>query len=266
MSSAEVIPAEAAIVEPRALAAVPPSGEQIPAASFEGPLAIVAAAVQRGMSAEELRPLVELANDMRQEQARIALDEALSEFQAMRKPIPRNKTARVERNGQTLYTYDYADLAQIAKSIRPGLKRAGLSVTYDAKFEGGAVIATATVRKAGASVSATFQAMINTQVNLNQAQLTGGALTYAKRQALMLVLGLDCGDDDDDAARSGGAPGRRADCITESQAADLRALVEEVKAVPKLVLQFANAESFEEVRIADFDRIVAMLNKKRARS
>lgn len=256
MSAAELVPAEEVLAEPRALAA-PPAG------SFEGPLAIVAAAVQRGMSAEELRPLVELANDMRREQARIALDEALSDFQAMRKPIPRNKTARVERNGQTLYTYDYADLAQIAKSIRPGLKRAGLSVTYDAKFEGGDVIATATVRKAGAQVSATFRAPINTQVNLNAAQLTGGALTYAKRQALMLVLGLDCGDDDDDAAGSGGAAGRRADFITESQAADLRALCEEVGAVPKLFLNFANAASFEEIRAKDFDRVLAMLNKKR---
>lgn len=255
-AEAEVIPSGG---EVRALPVVP----DVAPAPIEGPLAIVAAAVQRGMSAEELRPLVELANEMRAEQARIALDEALADFQASRKPIPRNKTARVERNGTLLYTYDYADLAQIAKSIRPSLKRAGLSVTYDAKFEGGDVIATATVRKAGAQVSATFRAPINTQVNLNAAQLTGGALTYAKRQALMLVLGLDCGDDDDDAAASGGAAGGRSDFITPSQAADLRALCEEVGAVPKLTLNFANAASFEEIRTKDFDRVLAMLNKKR---
>lgn len=248
-------------LEPRP-AALP---QVIPApAAMDSPLAILAAAVQRGATVDELKELTALADRIRQEQARVALDDALAEFQAVLRPIPRNREAVVQKDGRELYRYKYADLAQINKSIKPALKRAGLAVSYDARFEGNLVTATATVRKNGAAASASFSAFVNNQISLNEAQKTGGALTYAKRQALMAVLGIDGGDHDDDGATSGArvAPAARGP-VSEAQAAALRNLCEEVGTSHAFFLRMAKVDAFEDVPAARFDELVGQLERKR---
>ena len=95
---------------------------------------------------------------------------------------------------------------------------------------------------------------------MSGAQKHGAALTYGKRQSLTSVLGLTTTDDDTDAAMAevGGS-----DTITEAQAADLGALIEEVGADKARLLAWANVSSLEAIRERDLPGIVKTLEKRR---
>ena len=90
---------------------------------------------------------------------------------------------------------------------------------------------------------------------MSASQNMGSAATVGRRQSLVSVLGLTDVDVDDD-----GADG---ETITESQAADLRALMEETKANEPRFLKLYGVEKLTDLPASMYAAAVGMLEEKR---
>ena len=95
---------------------------------------------------------------------------------------------------------------------------------------------------------------------MNDAQKDASATSFACRRALLLALGLVTANEDDDGAALGTcAP------ITDSQAADLRAMIEETGADERKFCAWAKVDRIEDISAEFFPRAVKALDAKRRR-
>lgn len=124
--------------------------------------------------------------------------EALVALQAALPEIKKSRTAKV-KSEKSEYTYKYANLAGISKSLLPMLAGVGLSWTAkptlnaDGKF----VLAYKLKHNSGEFEDGEWPLPSS-----GTPQQIGSAITYARRYTLCSVTGLAPEDDDDDAARA----------------------------------------------------------------
>jgi hypothetical protein len=151
-------------------------------------------AVEKGLSPEAMERLVNLQQRLMQQQAEEAFNIAIQRFQSACPVISKNSTADAGK-----YTYTFADLPHIAATIRPHLEAAGLSYSFDSKLDTDRLRVTCTVHHvAGHSRTSTFEAKIDGPSAMSQLHKSASTLTYCRRYALTLALGLTTADTDDD--------------------------------------------------------------------
>lgn len=169
----------------------------------------------------------------------------------------------VGKNAEGAHKARYATLDQIMLSIRPALQASGLSVTFDSEeVDGDRLKVWAVVHhRAGHSERASFIVRREAKSNrMNETQRDGSALSYGRRYAVCMALGISTGDVDDDGA---GAGNDEEPCITDEQAANLKALAEEVGADVPRFLKWAEVESFADIRASRYQKSVGALERKR---
>ena len=193
-----------------------------------------------------------------QRQAELDFAQALADFQGSCPPIPKTKTANIVTASGSKFQYSYADLDQIKRSIQPLLTKYGLSYSWDSAEEGERIKVTCTIRhRGGHTTSATFSCPTDSKAAMSGAQKSGAALTYALRQSLRQALGLTTTDDDTDGAAVDDTK------ITPAQAADLSALIDEVKADRAKFLKYMGVETIEDIPAARFKGAVFALESRR---
>lgn len=221
-------------------------------------MALFEKALSGGVSADALEKLVMLKMKMDDRNAALDFANALSEFQQRCPPIPRTSTAQIATRSGGGYQYRYADFEQIAETTKPHLVALGLSYTFDSSVAGGNLTCTCTLRHVnGHMVSSSFTLPTSSSSAMSDQQRFGAALTFAKRQTLISVLGLALTDPE--------APGEGSDptLVDEDQAAKLKALAEEVKADAAKFLAYLGVESFGAIPAARYGEAVAALEQKR---
>jgi len=174
------------------------------------PLAMLADALEAGHDVEKLGALMDLAERYEANEARKAFAGALSKFQADCPDIIENRTASVHTDTAD-WTYRYADLDQIMRTIRPTLKACGLSVRFNTEIgeDGKRIKSLCTVQhRDGHAEVSEFVAPVDERLKINDSQKMGSANSYASRYNLCNALGLTSGEDDDGAAGAllAGAP------------------------------------------------------------
>jgi len=219
--------------------------------------ALLTAAIDKKVPVETLEKLVALHERVADRLAAQEFADAMARFQAECPSIPKSSTAKIVTKSGVSFSYNYAELDAIATIIRPILHKQGLSYSWDAKTENGVLCCVCTLRHVnGHAVTATFAAPVETSDRMSRSQNAGAALTYARRQALVQVLGLTTTDADTDAAPD-------TERITEQQVADLLALADEVKVDVKRILKAAHVERIEDVLATQYHPIIRTLEKKR---
>jgi hypothetical protein len=114
------------------------------------------------------------------------------------------KSAKGQVGNQTRY---YADMAAVVEAARPVLAKHELAYTqFPSGFAGGCV--TVTTRLLHTS-GEWMEAELDMPTGGSGAQAVGSAITYAKRYALMAVLGMPTEDDDGSAATAASKPAAR---------------------------------------------------------
>lgn len=222
---------------------------------------LVRLAVERGVDVEILERLVGLQERVTERNARAAFFGAIAQFQDECPPISRSKKAKITTRKGTNYEYTYAPLEEIARTIRPHLQSHGLSYSWTVDGVDRGLIVTCVLRHIdGHEERSSFPVPIDTSAAMSDAQKNGAALTYGRRQSLVAVLGLTTADEDVDGAKQ---DPQEIQTITEEQAADLSALIEEVEADTSKVLEFAGVGSIGEIAAADYRRITRALEKRR---
>jgi hypothetical protein len=101
---------------------------------------------------------------------------------------------------------------------------------------------------------------IDTSGSKNAVQSVGSSTSYGKRYTAAALLNLRTGETDDD-----GRAGAAVEYITESQVADLTALMDEVKADKVKFFAYLKVDRLSEIRASSYHAAVASLEAKRRR-
>lgn len=161
------------------------------------PQALIAQAIEKGLDVEQMQQLFQLAKDVRAEQAREAWNRAMAQFQAECPVIIKTEKAKIGNH----YEYHYAALDGIIGVVKPLMGKLGLSISWRVRHEEGRVLASCRIsHEAGHHEESGDVSMpIDTSSGMGASapQRVGIASTYAKRYALLAILGIAPEDDPD---------------------------------------------------------------------
>lgn len=216
---------------------------------------ILRLAIDKGVPVDTIERLVALKERAEERFAAAEFNQALTAFQSECGPILKSSTANVTTAGGGSYQYRYAELDQIDRVTRPLLTKHGLSYTWDSDMENDRLICTCILRHiAGHSQSAKFVSPTDSKSSMSSQQRYGAALTFAKRQSLIQVLGLTTTEHDTD-----GASDQR---VTEEQIHTIEEWLTSSGADRKAFLKYMNAEKVPTIFARDFQKAIAALKAK----
>lgn len=184
----------------------------------------------------------------------------IAEFRNECPQIKKSKTAGKTSDAGGKFGYKYADLGDVEKTVGKRLYQRGFSYYWSGRVytEEGKLLREETcylLHKNGHKISSTATVPLGGDVGrMNDMQKFGSGQTYAKRYSLVAVLGLPTTDEDTDGADP--------TTISESQAADLEAKIEELKANKANFLELMGAKEFSEIRKADWPRAMGIIKQK----
>lgn len=184
------------------------------------PMTLVTLAVEKGYDLNVIESLMDFQDRLDKKQAKQAFDAAMAEAVNEIPTIAKNKKAIVDKDGNARYRYD--DLSEIAETVKPILKKHGLSYRFRTQQNGIKVSVTCVVSHVdGHSEENTLSANNDTSGSKNEIQAVGSAVTYLERYSLKAALGLAAAEDDD--AQAAGEP----TVITQQQFAELNKLLDD---------------------------------------
>lgn len=182
--------------------------------------ALIAAAIQSGITKENVDVVERLCALKEREQKADAERAFAAAFAALQSETPKITACKVVPDREGNAKYSYAPYEEIWKAVRPLLTKYNFAVSYDQDIADGRVIVTCKLSHIGGhSQSNRFQCRIGSgPPKASEAQGDGAATTYAKRFALCAALGIMIEQNDTDGKNEGS--GER---ITAEQAEDFRA-------------------------------------------
>jgi hypothetical protein len=134
----------------------------------------------------------------------------------------------------------------------------GLSFSWDSKTTDKMIMCICTLTHVnGHKETASFECPTDSKAGMSEQQKVASALTFARRQSLVQVLGLTVTDPDED---GGEADYER---ISAGQVADIEALISEVGADDKRFLKFMKVECLEDILASHYSMAVKALERKR---
>lgn len=218
------------------------------------PMQLLQVAVQNGADIDKLEKLMELERRWKADRARDAYVAAMAAFRS-------EALAIVKRKGVSFgtTTYRYATLAETLAIAVPALSQHGLSHHWETVQQEGAITVTCIVTHLfGHSERTQLSSAPDTSGGKNAIQAVGSAVSYLERYTFMAITGLAASDQDDDGRKT-----EPDETITEKQAADLDALIDEVSADKAAFMRWARVESLSEIKVKAYSNCVKMLERKR---
>lgn len=182
----------------------------------DSPAFLLERALQLGATVDQLKELVALQREMRKDLARTAFFEALAAFQAECPPIMKTDTAQIlDDRGGVKYTYRWAPLDEIERTIRPLLTKHGLSYTWNQKQENGVSTICVVRHKLGHQEETEVKLSVSGSPGMSEHQKVQSTIMYGRRASLTSALGLSTTDETTDQREE------RFEPITEDQATEL---------------------------------------------
>lgn len=236
-----------------------PTEELAPPVSQPVPVGqMLQAVIDKGMTAENVgvvEKLIELHERMEARDAEKAFAAAFVKLQADLGPVQAMRTVP-GNNGGVRYTF--AEFGDIMRQAKPVLQANGFTVTFSMEVGEGRITQHCTLQHVGGHKRVnSFTARIGKgPPGSTETQADGAASTYAKRFALCDALAITVERDGD--ARSEGSGER----ISPEQADELRERLRAVLGDEEKFLTTAGVTTYEEIPVAKFDILDAMLRAK----
>lgn len=156
---------------------------------------------------------------------------------------------------------NYAPLDEIAAAVDPVLYRHGFTYTWDRETADGKEWCVFILRHAaGHETRSRFPAMVDEGRGRTALQSVASGESYAKRYSMIAGLGITTADPDDDGANAGKTPGPP---ITPEQAANLRAVLSEIKASEQRFCSYYEIERLEDLPAARWQDALAAIEARR---
>jgi hypothetical protein len=222
------------------------------------PWAMLAQAIDRGMSPETVDKMMGLAERWEANQARKAFNEAFSGFKAEAVNIVRNRKV----TDGPLKGKSYAELVSFIDAATPALSKHGLSASWDiTRDEKDWIEVTCIVEHVlGGSKRVKFGGPPDAGPARNALQARVSTLTYLERATFKAATGLAEQGDDKDGNTSGNG-----DAITDAQSLQINDLIESVGADRGKFLAFFEIEAVSALPAAKFKQALDMLKQKAAK-
>ena len=220
------------------------------------PMQLLSDAINGGADVETLSRLMEMSERWEANQARKAFDLAMSEA---RSELPvLMKSSKVDFTSQKGRTsYNYADLAEITKTVSPILSRHGLSYRFETAQADRQVTVTCVITHAmGHSVRNALTGPLDESGNKNAIQSIGSTVTFLSRYTLLSGLGLAASTDTDGRDVGGG------DTIDEKTVISLREKIIALGADEDAFVKYLGVETLEDLPAKSFGRARAALDAK----
>ena len=222
-------------------------------------MALVNTAVEKGYDINIIQSLMDYQDRWDKKQAKKAFDAAMAEAVNEIPTIAKNKKAIVDKDGNARYRYD--DLSEIAETVKPILKKHGLSYRFRTQQNGLIVSVTCIVSHVdGHSEENTLSASNDTSGSKNAIQAVGSAVTYLERYSLKAALGLAAAEDDD--AQAAGEP----TVITQQQFLELNQLLDEHQIDKAAFCGYMGVEAVADIPQNRFKDAKEAINKKIAKA
>lgn len=228
----------------------------VPANEPPNVMGLLQQAVAQGLGVDQLEKLVDLEERISKRRAAEEFAGAMAAFQKNCPPVLKNRTAEVNTNSGTGYSYAYANTQDIIQVVRPVLYEHGLSFTWDSEATDSHVTETCTLRHVnGHSVTASARMPTESRAGMSSQQKCEAASTYAQRASLSKVLGIVTSD---------GAPPQDdpGPVITPEQHNEIGGMIVQSGADTAKFLAFAGVKELAEIRQGDFPRLVESLRRK----
>lgn len=168
------------------------------------PMAILAAAVEKGVSVEQLTQLMALSERHDANEARKAFDNAMANFKANAPKLVKDKQVSFGTDGGKTQ-YNHATLGNVSFHVAQELSRHDLSHRFEVEqLEGGAVKVTCVLTHIkGHRERTSLQAGLDASGKKNNIQSLGSTVTYLQRYTLLAACGLATVEQDNDGAGAG---------------------------------------------------------------
>lgn len=155
--------------------------------------AMIGIALNKDADIDKLTKLFELKKQYDAEEAKKAFHASLAAFQAKLKPIVKKRKA---------HNSVYADIDDIAQSIRPILEECGLSYRFEQQNADNVMTVTCIVSHAqGHSEALSMSAPYDTSGGKNAIQSIASSVTYLRRYTMTGVFGITTGLEDNDGGK-----------------------------------------------------------------
>jgi len=243
-------------------AIVKPENQQI--ASVDQATSILgligAASKDPNVNMDKMERLWAMYKEETERQAKVKFNAALGEAQSEIGRVATDKT-----NKQT--NSNYASYAALDRVVRPVYTKHGFSLSFntgECQLQDHIRILCDVAHKDGytkqyhVDMPADGKGAKGGDV-MTKTHAAGSAMQYGQRYLLKLIFNVAIGLDDD-----GNAAGKKAEeCVSEHEAANLIALIEETKANRKAFLEFFKIEAIESLPKSRLKQATEMLEKRR---
>jgi len=213
------------------------------------PMHMLQMAVDKGADLDQLQKLMDLQERWEANEARKAFHSAMNDFKSDPPSIYKNK--HVEYNN-----YHHATLDHVVNVISEAMSKQSLSFRWDVSQGDSINVSCIVTHALGHSERVSLQAEPDNSGKKNSIQAIGSTVTYLQRYTLLAVTGLAAKGIDDDGKNSGPP-----EYISEDQALDLIALLDECGVDETRWLKHCKIDSVNSVQAKDFD--MASANIKR---
>lgn len=213
------------------------------------PAQLLQVAVEKGADIPMLEKLMDMQDRWNATQAKTAFYEAFTGFQSEVPAITKKKKG---------HNIKYAPLSDIVEQIKPFLVKHGLSYRFEQDHGETIQVTCIVTHKEGHSECATMKAGADTSGSKNTVQAIASTVTYLSRYTLTSVLGITTADEDMD----GRLP--PPEIITEEQAAELKAMLQETDSDVKKFCSKFGCQSVDMLPAKTYARAKAMINAKKS--
>lgn len=222
----------------------------VPALTPITPMAMLAQAVERGMSPDTVDKLMVLAERWESNQARKTFNAAVAAAKAEIPVVAKTATGHNSKK--------YADFAAYARAIDPVLGKHGLGYRFRTTQDDKLIRTTCVLfHRDGYTEENTLVGPADQTGNKNAIQAIGSTLTYLQRYCLVQALGLAAAEDDDGRAGAAASP------IGAEDATTIREMLDAIpdKSVEQRLLKWLKVGSIEAIPAGRYDEAVENLKK-----
>lgn len=207
---------------------------------------------------EKLERLLAMHERISAQGAKVEYFDAMAQLQ-IELPAIVERGGIKDRAGNVQSTY--ARWEDINEVIKPILSRFGFALSFRVGQDEGQISVTGVLsHRGGHSEETTMRLPVDGSGSKNAVQAVGSSTSYGKRYTAQALLNLVSYGEDDDGQKGGAARG-----LTDDQASEIQALMEDVGADRAGFLAYMKADSIAAIPAADFKRAMSALEKKRAR-
>jgi hypothetical protein len=231
------------VIQDRPIATVEPGAA--PAAIT--PMELMGRAIEKGLDPDQLEKFMDLQERYEDRVSRAMYAAAMSRFQGDCPTIRKTGRAKITTKTGGAYQYTFPKLSKILATIKPHLKKHGLSVSFsdfdvqDAQLNLACIIR----HETGYSESFPFAVPVDPSLTVNDMQKIGISNSYCRRYALCNALNLVGADDDSD-----GHPDT--EFITREQAKQINADLDAVEADKKAFCEYLGVDSIPAIPASKF--------------